>query len=367
MKQEQCIKLTPCQQAAIEYMEQYAAKRRDKAKQTVEGVLKMSNVDPLTAQDALAKIKAHAQVALHFHPDRPDAEMKTVAEALIRQGVYRSQFETQLSNGSVTAYPGGQRDMWEQQIFGGAYQHSGVTNRERPKYGALDLLRFADGPAPGFGSCYLLLSPEVTNHCTFTYLDSHQDPKQMGTLDEFDDLFAALLQETFFRHSAIGQHDMTMKKLFDRLNEQLGTPLADPSSRTASRNLYHYIEAQVHGEILLERDAETLVADPSFQYTKSGDVLRQLCEKYDIGLLWHMGFVLNADNVPNDFRGPEMPSLARRVARGGILNAAMIGDAAMGLKRDANTWSDRGSYEEVLQELKCLWHVLVRYGEPQKE
>ncbi|MBH5318313.1 DUF3626 domain-containing protein [Paenibacillus sp. GSMTC-2017] len=27
-------------------------------------------------------------------------------------------------------------------------------------------------------------------------------------------------------------------------------------------------------------------------------------------------------------------------------------------------WSDRGTYNEVLQQLKLLWHVLVRYGKP---
>ncbi|MDC2943638.1 DUF3626 domain-containing protein, partial [Bacillus thuringiensis] len=30
-------------------------------------------------------------------------------------------------------------------------------------------------------------------------------------------------------------------------------------------------------------------------------------------------------------------------------------------------WSNRGTYEEVLQELKLLWHVLVRFGEPNRK
>lgn len=45
--------------------------------------------------------------------------MKSVAEALFEQGVYKSQFETLLSNGSVSAYPGGERDLWEKRIFEG--------------------------------------------------------------------------------------------------------------------------------------------------------------------------------------------------------------------------------------------------------
>ena len=96
-----------------------------------------------------------------------------------------------LSNGSVSAYPGGERDLWEKRIFGGAYQLEGVTNDQRPKYGALNLMLHPDGPAPRFGSCYFLLSPKVSSRSTYTYLDSHQDPKEKGTYEEFDMILAA--------------------------------------------------------------------------------------------------------------------------------------------------------------------------------
>lgn len=39
-----------------------------------------------------------------------------------------------------------------------------------------------DGPAPRFGSCYFLLSPKVSSRSTYTYLDSHQDPKEKGLM-----------------------------------------------------------------------------------------------------------------------------------------------------------------------------------------
>ena len=102
--------------------------------------------------------------------------MRNIAEALLEQGRYKSQFETLLSNGSVSAYPGGERDLWEKRIFGGAYQLEGVTNDQRPKYGALNLMLHPEGPAPRFGSCYL--SPKVSSRSTYTYLDSHQDPRK---------------------------------------------------------------------------------------------------------------------------------------------------------------------------------------------
>ena len=140
----------------------------------------MSNITDEIFEEAVANLKSHARIALHFHPHRLDSSKKSVAEALFEQGVYKSQFETLLSNGSVSAYPGGERDLWEKRIFGGAYQLEGVTNDQRPKYGALNLMLHPDGPAPRFGSCYFLLSPKVSSRSTYTYLDSHQDPKEKG-------------------------------------------------------------------------------------------------------------------------------------------------------------------------------------------
>ena len=46
-------------------------------------------------------------------------------------------------------------------LFGGAYQAPGVADVERPKYGALDFLRYGDGASPPVGSCYLVLTQEV--------------------------------------------------------------------------------------------------------------------------------------------------------------------------------------------------------------
>lgn len=356
--------LSEPQLSALEYVTNYARIRKSEAVQSIHEILKMSNVDREQFEDAVVKIKSHAKVALHFHPDRLDPAKKSVAEALLEQGVYKSQFETLLSNGSVSAYPGGQRDLWEERLFGGAYQHEGASNSERPKYGALDLMRHSDGPAPRFGSCYFLLSPEVSYRSTYTYLDSHQNPVQKGTYAEFDDMMAALLEEVFLRDYALGKKNLRPQKLVDHFQVHLTMPFSDPSSSQAKRNLNHYIEAQVHGNIRLKEDVEILVADPSFKDTPTGRILEQICLQYSIQLYWHMGFAMWVDEVPLDFRGPTMPSLAERIAHQGYIDASMIGSAAMHLKYHPAAWRDRGTDKEVLQELKLLWHVLVRYGKP---
>lgn len=351
---------------AIDHINQYARTREFEAKKSLMEILRMSDISWSVLEDARAKIFSNARVALHFHPDRPLADNQNVAQSLLEQGFYKSQFETLISNGSVSAYPGGARDHWEEKMFGGAYQLEEVTVGQRPKYGALDLMLHPDGPAPRFGSCYFLLAPKVSHRCTFTYLDSHQDPKEKGTFKEFDDLLAAVFKDAFFRNDAIGQKDLTPKKLIDHLLNHLEQPIMDPSKRKSNRNLNHYIEAQIHGDITLTEDVEVLVADPSFKGTRIGASLEQLCLKYSIELYWHMGFIMRADEVPSDFRGPTMPSLANRIARNNYIFASVIGDAVNDLTQNPELWKDRGSYEEVLQELKYMWHILVQFGHPFK-
>jgi hypothetical protein len=59
-----------------------------------------------------------------------------------------------------------------------------------------------------------------------------------------------------------------------------------------------------------------------------------------------------------------MPWLARRIAANGLVDAAVIGAAEATLYCKPETWQDWGSYEEALQHLKQLWHVVVHYGRP---
>jgi len=93
-----------------------------------------------------------------------------------------SQFETGLSGGSPSAFPGGERDQWESQLFGGAYHEPDASPAGRPKYGALAVMDHPDGPAPRFGSCYFLLHAEVSSRSTFTFVaaTNHTRPSAPG-------------------------------------------------------------------------------------------------------------------------------------------------------------------------------------------
>lgn len=363
--------LSAAQRAALDHVAAQGRAQRTQAQARLANVERMAKLEPGTLtgekRKLLAAIRCHARVALHFHPDRPVGEgsaTSTVAQRLLTEGVYRSQFETKISNGSVSAHIGGERDTWEAQLFGGVYQRLGSGLHERPKYGALDLLRPSDGPSPRFGSCYLLLAPAVSQRCTFTYLDSHEQRKERGTLASFEAVLAALFDDCFFRDQALGEHGVHPRELAVRIREQLAAETRQVVEQPPSRNLNVYIEAQVHGEVQLARDAQALVADPSFRGSDTGALLEELAARHQLELHWHRGYELAVADVPDDFRGPTMPSLAQQVAGEGSVNAKAIGQAVQWLHAEPGAWAERGSYDQVLQELKLLWHCTVQFGAP---
>ncbi len=349
--------LDPAQREALDHVRAYASKRRSAAQETVEHILEMSDIACSDWQRGLAVLRAKARVGLQFHPDRLLAGGTTVVESLLKSGFYRSQFETGVSSGSLTAYQGGPRDLWEVEMFGEIYQNCAG---ERPKYGALDLLQHPDGPCPRFGSCYFLLSQEVSRRCSFTFGDSHRCPVHRGTLEEFEDLSSALLTESFERNFALGEGDLPPADLLARILE-LEKPRSALGDRPPGRNLDHYLEAQVHGPISLKEDVELLVADPSFLGTPTEDHLRALSQNFGIELSWHQGFKLHPEDTPRNFRGPSMPALAQRVGSP-LVTAHSIGKAARSVIETPETWVDLGTQEHLLQQLKRLWHVVVKFG-----
>ncbi|WP_433084398.1 DUF3626 domain-containing protein [Dactylosporangium sp. CA-052675] len=276
-----------------------------------------------------------APITINFHPDR-SAGGRTVIGGLLADGRFRSQFETGISNGGLTAFPGGDRDRWEERMFGGAYQRPGVRAPDRPKYGALNLLHHDDGAAPRFGSAHLRLRPHVRQWATFTFGDSARHPTEAGTADAFGAVLAAL-------HAHHG-----------------ADALSRPRPAGPGRALDDYVEAQIHGPVRLADDVEALVLDSCFQDSGCGtaEASAELTARYGLRVEWRPGFRLAPADIPAEFRGPEIPVLARSLCAHygvSIVNPALIGAAA----RDPGPW---GSPPEVLQSLKYLWHCLVRFG-----
>jgi len=358
--------LLPYQRKALEHIRTLATRESLTAGDDISAVLERAGLNESAYEDAIESVRSHGRVGLHFHPERLTRSGVTVADGLLRTGIYKSQFETGLSGGSPSAFPGGGRDLWESQLFGGAYQEPGASHAGRPKYGALAVMDHPDGPAPRFGSCYLLLHPEVSKRSTFTFGSSHEPhaPERTGTLDVLDPVMAPLLAQLEQGSGAFGTDDLTVAGLLDQLTHGLSKPLLDPETRPLGRALDSFIEAQIHGDIRLSQDVERLVADPAFREHPVGESLARISTRYGIPLCWHPGFTLPVSKVPDVFREYPVRPLAERIAGQGILNAANIGAMANSLEFEPEAWKGWASHEDTLTQFRRLWHVLVLGGVP---
>lgn len=257
------------------------------------------------------------RITVNFHPDRHTRLGVLTLEALAREGRYRSQFETGTSSGGLTAHPGGDRWHWESRMFGGAYDDA--DSADRPIYGALDDRFRSLGGAPRFGSAYLRLTSAVLDRASFCFPDSHLDPQAFGTGWRCDLLDLA------------------------RLARHAGTT----AERAGGDPLDGYVEAQVHGQLEICRDVEALVLDPSHRSTSVECAARVL----GIPIEWHEGRLLDVETLVRHvgYRGSEPVRLGLAVARAGVIDARIIGDASRTGAHDA-------------QVIKQLWHLTARFG-----
>lgn len=360
--------MTEAQARAIQYVRKDALSAQCLSRSMIDRILADEGLNAIDVGALIDNIRRFARVTINFHPDRLLATGRSVAEGLLQDGVYRGQFETAISNGSRTAFAGGDRDRWEEHLFGRAYQAAGVTNEERPKYGGLNLMNYGDGASPRFGSCHLVLRPHVTERCTFTFGDSFMEPEQKGTIDVFSPVLAPLFEAAAGTQEVLGSERIGVPLLVELL-QKLSFRSTGFTPAALGRSLNDYIEAQVHVVLDLANDAEALIADPSFRNTPTGKLLKEICDKYGLRLGWHAGYQLKVESVPGDFRGPAMQPLAMRIDQRfgnekGQIDAAVLGLAAASLHNHPEEWEDWGSYEESLQHIKQLWHVLVQFGSP---
>ena len=360
--------LLECQRKALAYIQESAAREKPRARYVIKPILERAGLIESLYDAAVECVHGHARVGLHFHPERLSRAGRSVAESLLESGVYRNQFESGLSSGSPTAFPGGERDLWESRLFGGAYHRADALPSSRPKYGALEVMYHPDGPAPRFGSCYFLLRPEVSKRSTYTFGGSHEPdaPERTGTLDLLDPVLAPLLAQLEQGLGAFGVIHLTVAGFLDQLTSGFSQPIRNPEGRPLGRALDSFIEVQVHGEIRLNEDAERCVADPAFRDDPVGDILSAISAKYGIPLFWHPGFTLAVDEVPEVFRGFPIRALAERIAGRGILDAAKIGAVANTVELKPDAWEGWAPHEVILAQFRRLWHLLVLKGEPNR-
>lgn len=245
-------------------------------------------------------------------------------ESILELGQYLSQFATGTSNGGLTAFPGGDRWLWEQRIFGGAYDH--VEVHHRPVYGALDLDGDPYGPAPRFGSVYLRLRPEVLARATFAYPDSTFEPELFGVADR-------------------------MRLIADYRRDERAADQAAAQGCGIVDRLDHYIEAHIHGGVKVPDDVEALVVDPSF----ADHAVVERAGRCGLVVETHPGYVAEDAEIAAhpEYRGQDVVELAQRIVE-------VLGSSAQ--LRPIHVARARREWNLDEQRLKKVWHCLARFG-----
>jgi len=345
---------------ALSFVMEKGKRNAAASRHAIQGLLEESGLSWPDYQKTLERIKSNTQIAIHFHPERLTKEGYPVAEGLLRTGRYHTQYETGISSGSPTAFPGGARDEWEKTFFGGLYHQEASKLLERPKYGALMLVGHLDGPAPRFGSCYLVLDQKVNSRSSYTYGGNQGDlmHEKTGTWENLDRVFLALLVARE-KDSVLGLEERSIEKLLHRIGvkeEYQG------KNRSLGNALDSFVEAQIHGPVGLEKDVVKLVADSSFRETEIHTVFKQLSSRFKVKLDWYPGYALPISEVPNHFRGYEIGPLVKRIAADGILTTAKIGEAANAFQHKPESWPYLGEGQEPLTYFRRVWHALVYHG-----
>jgi hypothetical protein len=178
-------------------------------------------------------------------------------------------------------------------------------------YGSLNHRGRPEGGSLRFGSSHLRLSAEALQRSTFCFPDSVFEPVHFGT--------AAACELGGVVDAAAHSDD----------------PLDD------------YVEAQVHGPVLVASDVEALVLDPAYR----GTAVERVAHELPCAVEWHRGRRLSVSELERhpDYRGREVVELGARIADGGWLDARVVGDAARSGEYDA-------------QGLKRVWHCVARFG-----
>lgn len=247
-------------------------------------------------------------VTLNFHPDLMVVG-SLVIDHLAADGVYRSQFETGTSSGGLTARRGGDRWHWESRIFAGAYDDADPSLR--PKYGSLNYRSDPVGGSRRFGSAHFRSRPHVRARTTFSYPDSHMEPHDFAVAD--------------------------VSKLI---------ALADTNESSLDPWLDNYVEAHIHGPLVISEDIEALILDPSFKGTHIEDAALLLSCAVD----WHEGFRLSVDHLTKcvAYRGAEVAEAIAKIAEDGYVTPERL-------------WRAR-DVEFDYQMAKWVWHCLARFG-----
>lgn len=146
------------------------------------------------------------------------------------------------------------RGMWETTLYHGIYDK--CEPRERVKYGSINLYNEKGGckQSSGYGKSFFILKQDVKQRMSITPTDSCAQDLVLAT----------------FSHCA----QLLLHLKGQRLDDLIKYVVTGVSKGSYS---YGYVEVQIHGDVLFDRDIDTLVLCKTEKHEKLGE---QFCRKY---------------------------------------------------------------------------------------
>jgi hypothetical protein len=138
------------------------------------------------------------------------------------------------------------RNDWENNLFGKIYSDCSPT--ERVKYGVINILSTKNGVscATSYGCAYLILSDHMRDRISFVHGDSSMKQPHLATYKNFYHII-------YYLSDAIVSAMMEGAKK--------GSECQNVS--------YNYIEMQIHGDLLFNRDIKGIILPRSFEKNKA--------------------------------------------------------------------------------------------------
>jgi hypothetical protein len=181
----------------------------------------------------------------------------------------RNQTEENLFGYSNSnSHTGGSRGIFDRMSrFGNMNNNADFAPSMRPKYGALNFTNQRIGAAPAYGRSFMVLKEHVKHNCTFTDRDSFSYAGNPSGGDKV---------------ATYHNMDRIIANLPDNKLDQLYTMVTSLGSQL---NPISYIEAQIHGEIIFNRDIRKMCIDSmdlNFSTPQTREHLEHFSRKFSI-------------------------------------------------------------------------------------
>jgi Protein of unknown function (DUF3626) len=204
----------------------YTIKKSKAFSKSTKNNIRMKFIQKSWDIDLIPKIIDHisgCDVIIHFKIERLHTFFKSDTQ-------YRNYFEVHKLKDDTCA-----RGQAENNLFSNIY--SGCNAKEKVKYGCINLYNDKNGcpSACGYGESYIVLKSEVKRRCSFVCGDSFNYQMHLGNFEHFYHLLLYL-------------KDSTIENLIKIVKGE-----------DFVKDYYAYIECQIHGDVLWNRDIEKLM------------------------------------------------------------------------------------------------------------